>query len=92
MTRKVDPTELRNHEIHRRVAAEIRRDPRIIEQASARLDRWMLRSGDPPDPALVEWKTALATLDPGQLADFLESPTPRAKRMRISSPFFWSAQ
>lgn len=92
MTRKVDPTELRNTEIHRRVAAEIRRDPRIIEQAAARLERWMLRDGDPPDPALVEWKTALQMLDPEQLANFLESPTPRAKRMRISSPFFWPAR
>ena len=92
MTREVDPTELRNDEIHLRVAAEIRRDPRLIEQATARLDRWMLRGGDPPDPPLVEWKTALAALDPGQLADFLESPTPRAKRMRISSPFFWPAR
>ncbi|HEX3481988.1 MAG TPA: hypothetical protein VHT91_43540 [Kofleriaceae bacterium] len=92
MTRKVDPTELRNAEIHRRAAAEIRRDPRIIEQAAARLERWIVRSGDPPDPALVEWETALAMLDAEQLADFLESPTPRAKRMRISSPFFWPAR
>jgi len=92
MTREVDPTELRNDEIHVRVAAEIRHDPRLIEQAAVRLDRWLLRGGDPPDPALVEWKTALAALDPGQLADFLESPTPRAKRMRISSPFFWPAR
>jgi hypothetical protein len=92
MTRKVDPMQVRKDEIHRRVAAEIRRDPRVIEQAAARLDRWMQRSGTPPDPALVEWKIALSSLDPGQLADFLESPTPRAKRMRISSPFFWSAR
>jgi len=92
VTRKIDPTQVRKDEIHRRVAAEIRRDPRLIEQAAARLDRWMLRSGDPPDPALLEWKIALASLDASQLADFLESPTPRAKRMRISSPFFWPAR
>jgi len=49
----------------------------------------MLLSGDPSDPALVEWKIALTSLDARQLADFLESPTPKAKRMRISSPFFW---
>jgi len=89
VTRKVDPTQVRKDEIHRRVAGEIRRDPHIIEQAAQRLARWMLRSGDPPDPALVEWKIALASLDARQLADFLESPTPKAKRMRISSPFFW---
>jgi hypothetical protein len=92
MTRKVDPTQVRKDEIHRRVAAEIRRDSRVIQQAAARLDRWMRRSGDPPDPALVEWTIALTSLDAGQLADFLESPTPRAQRMRISSPFFWPAR
>jgi hypothetical protein len=89
VTRKIDPTEVRNDEIHRRAAAEIRRNPEVVEQATAQLDRWMRRGGDPPDPALVEWKTVIAVLDPAQLADFLESPTPRAKRMRISSPFFW---
>jgi hypothetical protein len=26
-------------------------------------------------------------LDPTELADFLESPTPRARRLRASSPF-----
>lgn len=87
MTRKIDPTEIRDSDIHRRVAAAIRRDPRVIEEAVVRLERWMVRDGDPPDPALVEWKTALEMLDPAQLASFLESPTPRAKRMRISSPF-----
>ena len=87
--RKVDPTEASKDEIHRRAAAEIRRDPGVIAQAAARLERWLLRSGDPPDPALVEWKIALAALDPEQLAEFLESPTPRARRMRISSPFYW---
>lgn len=92
MTRKVDPTEVRNTELHRRVAAKIRLDPALTEQAAAVLDRWMRRDGDPPDPALLEWKTALEMLDPAQLADFLESPTPRAKRMRISSPFFWLAR
>lgn len=89
MTRKIDPTEARKDAIHRRAAAEIRRDPRFIEEAAARLERWLQRSGDPPDPALVEWRIALAALDPDQLAAFLESPTPRAKRMRISSPFYW---
>jgi len=42
--------------------------------------------------AQLAWKTALAMLDAGQVADFLESRTPRAKRMRISSPFFWPAR
>jgi hypothetical protein len=92
VTRKIDPTEVRKDETHRRVAAEIRRDPRVIDEAAARLERWMLRDGAPPDPALVEWKIALSMLDTAELAEFLESPTPRAKRMRISSPFFRPAK
>lgn len=83
---KVDPTELENDEIHRRVAVAIRRDPALIERARERLARWLPRSEN--DPALVEWQIALDALDVEQLATFLESPTPRAKRMRISSPFF----
>jgi hypothetical protein len=89
---RIDPTEVRNTDLHRLVAGKIRRDPALIEQAAAVLDRWMRQDGEPPDPALVEWKTALEMLDPAQLAAFLESPTPRAKRMRISSPFFWLAR
>lgn len=48
------------------------------------LDKWLAHDAH---PALVEWKIALAMLDPHELAQFLESATPRARRMRISSPF-----
>jgi hypothetical protein len=80
-----DPIERDNDEIHRRVAARIRRDPSVIDLARARLDRWLARD---PLPAWLEWKTAIALLDREQLAAFLESSTPRARRMRCSSPFF----
>ena len=40
-----------------------------------------------PHPALLEWQAALMTLTPSEVADFLESDTPRARRMRVSSPF-----
>ena len=80
----MDPIEARNDEIHRRVAALIRRDPTVIAKARATLDRWLASS---TEPALVEWQNALAMFEPEQLARFLESETPRAKRMRISSPF-----
>lgn len=56
----------------------------VIAQASALLDKWLAHDAH---PTLVEWKIALAMLEPHELAQFLESATPRARRMRISSPF-----
>ena len=84
MERKVDPIEQKNDELHRRIAALIRRDPSAIARARARLEAWLDRDNT---PAWVEWRTAFEMLDPGELADFLESTTPRARRMKISSPF-----
>ena len=86
MDRKIDPNEQTNDEIHRRVAALIRSDPAVIERVRERLER---RLRETPLPAWLEWKHALAMLDPDQVADFLESTTPRARRMRSSSPFFF---
>jgi len=88
MEARVDPVEQRNDERHRRIAAMIRRDPSLIAEASAVLDGWISRSGGEPLPAWLEWKSALAMFDVPTLVRFLESTTPRARRMRISSPFF----
>jgi hypothetical protein len=82
--RRRDPVEAKNDERHRKIAALIRTDPTAIAKAEALLNKWL---ADDAHPALVEWKTAFAMLDPRELAEFLESPTPRARRMRISSPF-----
>jgi hypothetical protein len=84
---RVDPIELRGDQRGRRIAAMIRVNPRIIEQARETLERWIERDAGDPDPALLEWRDALAMLEPEQLARFFESETPRARRMRISSPF-----
>jgi hypothetical protein len=81
----VDTTERENDDIHRRVADRIEREPALIATARARLDRWVARD---PQPAWLEWRQALAMLPPGDLAVFLRSRTPRARRMRCSSPFF----
>jgi len=84
VARRIDPVEAKNDERHRKIAALIRIDPTVIARAGALLDKWLAQDAH---PALVEWKTALTMLDPDELAEFLESPTPRARRMRISSPF-----
>ncbi len=84
MERRKDPVEARNDERHRKIAMLIRIDPSVISKARALLDKWLAQDAH---PALVEWKIALTMLDPPELAQFLESTTPRARRMRISSPF-----
>lgn len=84
MERRKDPVEARNDERHRKIATLIRTDPSVIEKAGALLGKWLARDAH---PALIEWKIALTMLDPHELAQFLESETPRARRMRISSPF-----
>lgn len=84
MARPVDPVEVRNDERHRRIAAVIRRDPSVMVRAREMLDRWLARD---PHPALLEWRAAFLMFEPEDMARFLESTTPRARRMRISSPF-----
>jgi hypothetical protein len=84
VARRIDLVEAKNDERHRKIAARIRIDPSVIASAGALLDKWLAQDAH---PALVEWKAALTMLDPDELAKFLESPTPRARRMRISSPF-----
>jgi len=44
------------------------------------------------DPVLDEWLDVLLMLDPGQVAGFIESDTPRARRLRISTPLAWVAR
>lgn len=79
-----DPIAARNDALHRLVAARIREDPAVVDEARAILDRWIAQE---PLQAWVEWRTALTLLEPEEIAGFLESATPRARRMRSSSPF-----
>jgi hypothetical protein len=87
-----DPIEARATEAHRRIAERIRRDPSLIAEAQARLEQRIAREGAPADPVLCEWLDVLLMLDAPQLADFIESATPRARRLRISSPLAWLAR
>ena len=64
----------------------------MIAEALVRLKLRIAREGVPADPVLGEWLDALLMLDPPQLADFIESATPRARRLRISSPLVWLAR
>lgn len=76
-------------EKHRRIAARIRRDPGVITESRMRLMRLIAREPRPPDPVLQEWLDLLLMATPDQVADFIASGTPRARRLRTSSPLLW---
>src|SRR5437773_12577671 len=75
-----------NRERDRRLAALIRRRPAVIDCARQNLSNWETRWGE-RTPAWEEWAQLLHILTPLQLAEFLESSTPKANRLRQSSPF-----
>ena len=76
-----------NRERDRRLAELIRRRPEVIKLAERNLQNWAARWGKLTD-AWQEWAQLLRMLTPAQVADFLESTTPKANRLRQSSPFF----
>ena len=75
-----------NRQRDRRLAALIREQPAIIEHARRNLRQWTAHWGH-SNPAWEEWSLILRMLTAAQLADFLESGTPKAERLRQSSPF-----
>jgi hypothetical protein len=76
-----------NRERDKRTAAAIRVRPELIQVARDNLERWLLTDGNPAHAALLEWRAIMDFLTPGEIADFLESDSPKANRLRQSSPF-----
>lgn len=71
----------------RQIAARLRRDGRLLKLACQNLERWMARDGRNVRPVFQEWHRILTRLSRGEIADFLRSDTPMARRLRQSSPF-----
>jgi len=71
----------------RRIAARLRRDRRVLKVARANLKRWMTRDGRNVRASFREWHRVLTRLSRAEIADFLQSDTPLARRLRQSSPF-----
>ena len=69
------------------VAARLRQDRRVLRRAQANLNRWIARDGKRVRPVFAEWHRLLERLSVNELADFLISDTPLARRLRQSSPF-----
>ena len=71
----------------RMIASRLRRSGRALGLARRNLQRWMARDGRRPRPIFLEWQRVLTRLTAGEIADFLESGTPMARRLAQSSPF-----
>lgn len=89
---RANPTALLDAEMHRRIAARIRRAPGVIAQTRARLAKVMAEEAPDVDPVLREWLDVLLMLDPDQIARFIEGDTPLARRLRSSTPLAWLDQ
>jgi hypothetical protein len=71
----------------RRIATRLRRDPRVLRMARSNLRRWAAANGRNVRPVFQEWHAILHRLNAGEIADFLCSNTPMARRLQQSSPF-----
>jgi hypothetical protein len=71
----------------RLLAQRLRRDTRLLRLAQTNLRRWKARDGKRPRSVFVEWQRILDYLSAKEIADFLVSDTPMARRLRQSSPF-----
>jgi hypothetical protein len=71
----------------RLLARRLRQDAGLLRLAQANLRRWKARDGKRPRPVFVEWQRILDHLSAKEIADFLVSDTPMARRLRQSSPF-----
>ena len=76
-----------NAQQDRTVAAQLRRDGRILRLARANLRRWIARDGKQVRQVFTEWRRILHYLSADEIAAFLISGTPLARRLRQSSPF-----
>lgn len=63
-------------------------NPSIVRRAERHLERLMKDEQGTASEDLREWQSILATYSPERLARFLVSESPRAQRLRQSSPFF----
>jgi hypothetical protein len=71
----------------RLIASKVGRNRQALEIARKNLRRWMTGERRSVRPAFQEWDRILEQLTPAEIANFLRSDTPMARRLRQSSPF-----
>lgn len=72
----------------RAIAELIKTDPSLIKRALQYINRLLHEGQGTADSDLGEWRQLLETYSPERLRDLLVSQSPRADRLRRSSPFF----
>jgi hypothetical protein len=77
----------KNAEQDRLIARRLRHNRHTLLIARSNLRRWMARDGKRVRQVFLEWARILDYLSPREIADFLVSDTPLARRLRQSSPF-----
>ena len=70
------------------IAEMLDQDPSLLRRAERHIDYMLAREQGPAAHDLREWKEILSFYSHERLKDFLVADTPRAERLRQSSPFF----
>jgi hypothetical protein len=78
----------RTAKLSREIAEMIDRDPSLVQRASRYLDFLLAEDQGAAAHDIREWKDILANYSRQRLKEFLASDSPRAQRLRQSSPFF----
>ena len=69
------------------IAAKLLVNDRLLRLARQNLERWIARDGQKVRAVFQEWRLILTRLSRSEIATFLRSDTPMARRLRQSSPF-----
>ena len=79
----------RSLEMDRVIAEKIHANPKLIQIASANIERWLANPdySESNRQALMEWKIIIENSSVGVLVTLLESNSEEARRLRQSSPF-----
>ncbi|MEX2496420.1 MAG: hypothetical protein WD448_10045 [Woeseia sp.] len=70
------------------IARLIDEDPGLLRRATRHLEQLLKTEQGPAVHDLREWQDILSIYSPQRIRDFIVSETPRAQRLRRSSPFF----
>ena len=80
--------ERRALQLSRAIAAVLEKNPSLAKRATRHIEALLKSDQGPASHDLREWHTILSKYSRHRLRDFLVSETPRAQRLRQSSPFF----
>lgn len=83
-----DARERRAARLNQTIARLLDQDPSIIKRAQKHIERLLAEDAGPAAHDLREWEDILKQYSPRRIREFLVSETPRAERLRQSSPFF----